>query len=84
MRKTMLAFALLCLGINAWAGPKGFVGKPSRYSVPETVDRLVTVLQSKGMTVFARTYPLACAKFSATCAQWIVFHHASMYSARRF
>lgn len=27
---------------------------------------------------------LACAKVSATCAQWIVFHHASMYSARRF
>jgi uncharacterized protein (DUF302 family) len=54
MRKTVLAFALLILGINAWAGPEGFVSKASRYSVPETVDRLVTVLQSKGMTVFAR------------------------------
>jgi uncharacterized protein (DUF302 family) len=54
MRKTILTFALLLLGINAWAGPKGFVSKPSRYSVQETVDRLVSVLQSKGMTVFAR------------------------------
>jgi uncharacterized protein (DUF302 family) len=54
MRKTVLAFAMLILGINAWAGPEGFVSKASRYSVPETVDHLVTVLQSKGMTVFAR------------------------------
>lgn len=54
MRKTVLVFAILFLGNNAWAGPEGFVSKPSRYPVPETVDRLVTVLQSKGMTVFAR------------------------------
>jgi uncharacterized protein (DUF302 family) len=54
MRKTILAFALLLLGSNAWAGPAGLVSKHSRYSVPETVARLVTVLQSKGMTVFAR------------------------------
>jgi uncharacterized protein (DUF302 family) len=44
----------LFLGIDAWAGPEGLVSKPSRYSVPETVDRLMTVVQSKGMTVFAR------------------------------
>ncbi|GAB4245480.1 MAG: DUF302 domain-containing protein [Deltaproteobacteria bacterium] len=54
MRKNVLVFAMLFLGINAWAGPEGFVSKPSRYPVPETVDRLVTVLQSKGMTVFSR------------------------------
>jgi uncharacterized protein (DUF302 family) len=54
MRKTILTFVLLLLGRNAWAGPEGLVGKLSRYSVPETVDRLVTILQSKGMTVFAR------------------------------
>lgn len=54
MRKTILAFALVLLGVNAWAGPDGFIGKPSRYSVPETMDRLVAVLQSRGMTVFAR------------------------------
>jgi len=30
------------------------------------------------------TYALACEKLSATCAQLTVFHHASMYSGRRF
>lgn len=54
MRKIILTFALLLSGLNAWAGPEGLVSKPSRHSVPDTVDRLVTVLQSKGMTVFAR------------------------------
>jgi uncharacterized protein (DUF302 family) len=54
MRKAALVLTFLFLGINAWAGPEGFVSKPSRYPVPETVDRLVAVLQSKGMTVFAR------------------------------
>lgn len=54
MRKTVFAFVLLLAGSIAWAGPEGLVSKPSRYSVPETLDRLVTVLQSKGMTVFAR------------------------------
>lgn len=54
MRKAILTFAFLFLGFNVWAGPEGFVSKPSRSSVPETMSRLVTVLQSKGMTVFAR------------------------------
>jgi uncharacterized protein (DUF302 family) len=54
MRKTILTFGLLLLGLNAWASPEGLVSKPSRNSVPETMDRLVTVVQSKGMTVFAR------------------------------
>ena len=30
------------------------ISKSSRYSAPETMDRLVAVLQSRGMTVFAR------------------------------
>jgi uncharacterized protein (DUF302 family) len=54
MRKTILVFALLLLAIDAQAGADGVVSKPSRYSVPETMDRVVAVLQSKGMTVFAR------------------------------
>jgi uncharacterized protein (DUF302 family) len=54
MRKTVSAFAFLFLASHAWAAPEGLVSKPSRYPVPETVDRLVTVLQSKGMTVFVR------------------------------
>jgi len=54
MRKAVLAFVFLVIGFNAWAGPEGFVSKASRYPVPETMDRLVAVLQSKGMAVFAR------------------------------
>jgi uncharacterized protein (DUF302 family) len=62
MRKILLAFALLFFGVNAWAGPEGFVRKPSHHPVPETVDRLVSVLQSQGMTVFARIDHAAEAK----------------------
>jgi len=54
MRKAVLAVVFLVVGFNAWAGPAGMVSKPSRHPVPETMDRLVAVLQAKGMTVFAR------------------------------
>jgi uncharacterized protein (DUF302 family) len=33
---------------------KGLVRIPSRYSVPETLERLETLLQSKGLKIFAR------------------------------
>jgi uncharacterized protein (DUF302 family) len=32
----------------------GIVNKPSKYSVPETLDRLEAVLRSKGIKIFAR------------------------------
>jgi len=32
----------------------GIVSQPSPYSVTESIDRLVTILQSKGITIFAR------------------------------
>jgi uncharacterized protein (DUF302 family) len=32
----------------------GIINQPSPYSVNEVIDRLVTVLQAKGITVFAR------------------------------
>ncbi len=32
----------------------GIVSKPSKYSVPETLDRLEAVLRGKGITIFAR------------------------------
>lgn len=62
MRKAVLAFVFLAVGINAWAEPAGLISKPSRYSVPETMDRLVAVLQAKGMTVFARIDHAGAAK----------------------
>jgi uncharacterized protein (DUF302 family) len=32
----------------------GIISLPSPYSVPETIDRLATILQAKGLTIFAR------------------------------
>jgi uncharacterized protein (DUF302 family) len=32
----------------------GIISQPSPYPVTETIDRLVTVLQAKGITIFAR------------------------------
>jgi len=33
--------------------PKGMIDRPSRYSVDETAERLRSILQSKGITLFA-------------------------------
>ncbi len=54
MRKTGIAVLLVLVAINAFAGENGLISKSSRYSASETMDRLVAVVQSKGMTVFAR------------------------------
>lgn len=32
----------------------GIISQPSPYAVPETIDRLTTILQAKGITIFAR------------------------------
>jgi uncharacterized protein (DUF302 family) len=32
----------------------GIISKPSKFSVPETLDRLEAILRAKGITVFAR------------------------------
>jgi hypothetical protein len=47
---TIFAIALSCA---AAAADNGIVTKPSKYSVPVTLDRLEAVLRSKGGTVFA-------------------------------
>lgn len=62
MRKSVLAFVFLVVGFHAWAGPAGLISRPSRFSVPETIDRLVAVLQTKGMTVFDRIDHAGAAK----------------------
>ncbi len=54
MRKIWIAVLLSMIAVNAFAEGSGLITKSSRYSAPETMDRLVAVLQSKGMTVFAR------------------------------
>lgn len=39
---------------NNMSANNGIISQPSPYSVTETIDRLVTVLQAKGITIFAR------------------------------
>jgi uncharacterized protein (DUF302 family) len=38
----------------AMTATNGIINQSSQYSVTETIDRLVTILQSKGITIFAR------------------------------
>jgi uncharacterized protein (DUF302 family) len=54
MRKAVIAGLLILVTGNALAGGSGLISKPSPYAVPETIDRLTAVLQSRGMTIFAR------------------------------
>ena len=54
MKNLLVAFVLLALPVSAFAGDSGIISKPSKYSVAETLDRLESVLKSKGITVFAR------------------------------
>lgn len=53
MLKSFAAAILSCLATTAIAA-EGLVVKPSNYSVQETIDRLETALQDKGLTIFAR------------------------------
>src|SRR5713226_283494 len=54
MRTWLFAAIALLLSFPANAADNGIVSKPSSYSVPETLDRLETVVRAKGLTVFAR------------------------------
>ncbi|MCC2605248.1 DUF302 domain-containing protein [Planctobacterium marinum] len=52
----MWRFWLLCgavLSLNVSAG-EGMIWRESQHSVTQTLDKLSTVLESKGMTIFAR------------------------------
>jgi uncharacterized protein (DUF302 family) len=40
--------------LPAWAADNGLVNVPSKYSVPETLDRLETLVKKQGLRVFAR------------------------------
>lgn len=53
MRTLLFAMLLIMLPVHALAGEKGLVTKPSKYSVSETINRLETVLKSKGLIIFA-------------------------------
>ena len=49
-------FALLVMGLAPPAGgaDTGVVNVPSKYSVPEALDRLESLVKKQGLTVFAR------------------------------
>ncbi len=49
-------FTLLLMGsvLPAWAVDNGLVNVPSKYSVPETLDRLESLVKKQGLRVFAR------------------------------
>ena len=54
MRKILMAFILTSLFMSpAWA-TEGMISIKSAHSVAQTADRLESVLNSKGMTVFTR------------------------------
>jgi uncharacterized protein (DUF302 family) len=54
MRRYLLAGIILLLSFPATAADNGIISKPSGSSVPETLDRLESVVKAKGLTVFAR------------------------------
>ncbi len=53
MRAILAALALM-MSTGCLAAGDGVISKPSRYSVSETLDRLESVLKSKGVKIFAR------------------------------
>ena len=55
MRKVFYSFVIACLfATSAHAAGEGMINVKSAHSVVETADRLESILESKGMKVFAR------------------------------
>jgi uncharacterized protein (DUF302 family) len=54
MIRQFVALVLLLVPFQAFAADDGVVKRESRYSVPQTLDRLESILKERGITVFAR------------------------------
>ena len=54
MKRLLLGFAVVLLSGACLAADNGIVTVPSKYAVPETLQRLESVLKAKGLIVFAR------------------------------
>ena len=54
MMKLVATLVSLALGVSLAHGDSGIVSVKSAHDVKATADRLVTALEAKGMTVFAR------------------------------
>ncbi len=75
MNRFLAALALF-VTIPCMAAGEGVATRPSRYSVPETLDRVEQVLKSKGVKIFARIDHAAEAKAAGLAmrpAQLLVF-----------
>lgn len=76
MKRLVPGIVAVLFAVSAHAGGNGLVTRPSGYSVAGTIDRLETVVKSKGMTVFARIDHAAAAKeagLSMRPAQLLIF-----------
>jgi len=54
MKNMLIVTVLFLVSLTSAAADNGIVSKPSKYSVPETLNRLEAVAKSKGVIVFAR------------------------------
>ncbi len=54
MIRKFIALILLLAPSQVLAGDDGVTRRESRYSVPQTLDRLQSILKERGITVFAR------------------------------
>lgn len=54
MKNILIAVVFAVFSLSSVAADNGLISKPSKYSVPETLDRLEAAVKSKGITVFAR------------------------------
>jgi uncharacterized protein (DUF302 family) len=54
MIRRLAIFMLLLFPAQVFAADDGVTKRESRYSVPQTLDRLEAVLKERGITVFAR------------------------------
>jgi uncharacterized protein (DUF302 family) len=54
MIRQFVALVLLLVPVQVFAADDGVVKRESRYSVPQSLDRLEALLKERGITVFAR------------------------------
>ncbi len=54
MKTLLIGLIVALIPVCGVAEDDGIISKSSKYSVPDTLDRLETLLKAKGVTVFAR------------------------------